>query len=274
MVLYPGTYLDEGFLVHVSPDAELVDTQDLDLDQIMARLVEADRGRARGGAAGLRRPVGLLRADRADPPARRRPGSPWDVTPGVPAYAAAAALVGRELTVPLVAQSVVLTRAQARSTAMPAGESLANFAATGATLVVHLAITRTRELMDELAGHYGADCPVVVVHRASQPGAARPARHRRRHRRAGRARRPPPGRGHPRRPRPRPRRPPPSRSSTTPPATGPPSAAPSSAEGLLLVGRTSLTGHFWLADPRNVVRPERPARRTPPAEPAAPVQRT
>ena len=97
-------------------------------------------------------------------------GVPWDVTPGVPAYAAAAALVGNELTVPLVAQSVVLTRTQARSTAMPERESLAAFAATGATLVLHLAITRTRELMAEIEPFYGADCPVVVVHRATQPG--------------------------------------------------------------------------------------------------------
>jgi len=96
-------------------------------------------------------------------------GVAWDVTPGVPAYAAAAALVGRELTVPLLAQSVVLTRTQARSTAMPERESLAAFAATRATLVLHLAITRTRELMAELEPEYGADCPVAVVFRASQP---------------------------------------------------------------------------------------------------------
>ena len=96
-------------------------------------------------------------------------GVEWDVTPGVPAYAAAAAAVGRELTVPLVAQSVVLTRTQARSTAMPATESLAAFAATRATLVLHLAITRVRELVAELVPEYGAECPVVVVSRASQP---------------------------------------------------------------------------------------------------------
>ena len=169
VVLYPGTYLDEGFLVHVSPDAELVDTQDLDLDQIMARLVEASRTGSRwcGSSRATRRSTPH---SPSRPTGSTQAGVAWDVTPGVPAYAAAAALVGRELTVPLVAQSVVLTRAQARSTAMPSGEALANFAATGATLVVHLAITRTRELMDELAGHYGADCPVVVVHRASQPG--------------------------------------------------------------------------------------------------------
>jgi precorrin-4/cobalt-precorrin-4 C11-methyltransferase len=169
VVLYPGTYLDEGFLVHVSPDADLIDTQDLDLDQILAHLLEADRDglevvRLVSGDPSVYSAV-TEQSQRLD-----AAGVPWDVTPGVPAYAAAAALVGRELTVPLVAQSVVLTRAQARSTAMPSGEALANFAATGATLVVHLAITRTRELMDELASYYGGDCPVVVVHRASQPG--------------------------------------------------------------------------------------------------------
>jgi precorrin-4/cobalt-precorrin-4 C11-methyltransferase len=169
VVLYPGTYLDEGFLVHCHPDAELVDTQDLDLDQIMTRLIDAARDdlevvRLVSGDPSVYSAV-TEQAHRLD-----QAGVPWAVTPGVPAYAAAAALVGRELTVPLVAQSVVLTRAQARSTAMPEGEALANFAATGATLVVHLAITRTRELMTELSSYYGDDCPVVVVHRASQPG--------------------------------------------------------------------------------------------------------
>src|SRR5690606_19340449 len=96
-------------------------------------------------------------------------GVTWTVAPGVPAYAAAAARVGSELTVPLVAQSVVLTRTQARSTAMGSGESLTDFAATGATLVLHLAITRARTLMAELEPVVGGDCPVVVVYRASQP---------------------------------------------------------------------------------------------------------
>ena len=168
VVLYPGTYLDAEVLGHARPDARRVDTQDLDLDQITAELVEAD-------AAGL----DVVRLVSGDPSlysavaeqARRldEAGVGWDVTPGVPSYAAAAAAVGRELTVPLVAQSVVLTRAQARSTAMPETESLARFAATRATLALHLAITRTREVMAGLVDDYGADCPVVVVHRASQP---------------------------------------------------------------------------------------------------------
>jgi precorrin-4/cobalt-precorrin-4 C11-methyltransferase len=168
VVLYPGTYLDPEVLGHVSPTAELVDTQDLDLDRITAVLVEAHAA----GRDVVRLASGDLSVYSALAEQTRRldaAGVPWDVTPGVPAYAAAAALVGRELTVPLIAQSVVLTRTQARSTAMPGGESLAAYAATGATLVLHLAITRTRELMAELVEHYGADCPVVVAYRASQP---------------------------------------------------------------------------------------------------------
>jgi precorrin-4/cobalt-precorrin-4 C11-methyltransferase len=168
VVLFPGTYLDPEVLGHVSPDATLVDTQDLDLDQIIERLVSAHHE----GKDVVRLASGDLSIYSALAEQTRRldaAGVTWDVTPGVPAYAAAAALLGRELTVPLVAQSVVLTRTQARSTAMPEGESLAAFAATGATLVLHLAITRTRELMAELEPEYGADCPVAVVHRASQP---------------------------------------------------------------------------------------------------------
>jgi precorrin-4/cobalt-precorrin-4 C11-methyltransferase len=169
VVLYPGTYLDPEVLAHASPDASLVDTQHLDLDRITEHLVTAHRN----GRTVVRLASGDLSVYSALAEQTRRldaAGVPWDVTPGVPAYAAAAALVGRELTVPLVAQSVVLTRTRARSTAMPATESLAAFAATRATLVLHLAVTRTRELMAELEADYGVDCPVVVVHRASQPG--------------------------------------------------------------------------------------------------------
>lgn len=168
LVLYPGTYIDPEILGHVSPAATLVDTQDLDLDRIIESLVSAHRE----GRDATRLASGDLSIYSALAEQTRRldaAGVPWDVTPGVPAYAAAAALAGRELTVPLVTQSVVLTRTRARSTAMPATESLAAFAATRATLVLHLAITRTRELMAELEPEYGADCPVVVVHRASQP---------------------------------------------------------------------------------------------------------
>ncbi|MBA3781801.1 MAG: precorrin-4 C(11)-methyltransferase [Nocardioides sp.] len=169
VVLYPGTYLDEHFLVHCSPDAALVDTQDLDLDQIMRHIVEADRD----GLEVVRLVSGDPSVYSALAEQTRRldeAGVSWEVTPGVPAYAAAAARVGRELTVPLITQSVVLTRAQARSTAMPETEALRHFARTRATLVIHLAITRIREVMSELVDDYGPDCPVVVVYRASQPG--------------------------------------------------------------------------------------------------------
>jgi precorrin-4/cobalt-precorrin-4 C11-methyltransferase len=169
VVLYPGTYLDEGFLVHCSPDAEMVDTQDLDLDQIIGHLLEAERD----GLESVRLVSGDPSVYSALAEQTRRldaAGVDWAVTPGVPAYAAAAARVGHELTVPLVAQSVVLTRAQARSTAMPETEALRHFARTRATLVIHLAITRIRQVTAELVSEYGEDCPVVVVYRASQPG--------------------------------------------------------------------------------------------------------
>ncbi|WP_320069412.1 cobalt-precorrin-4/precorrin-4 C(11)-methyltransferase [Micromonospora sp. RTGN7] len=166
--LYAGTYLDADVLGHCRDDARLIDTQHLDLDEITAHLMQAH-------ADGLE----IVRLCSGDPSlysalheqARRLDAAhvPWDVTPGVPAYAAAAAIIGAELTVPELAQSVVLTRAQARSTVMPPGEKLAAFAATGATLALHLAITRSRELAAGLAEHYGDGCPVVVVSKATQP---------------------------------------------------------------------------------------------------------
>lgn len=166
--LYPGTYLDPEVIAHCAPGTELIDTQRLDLDEITAHLVRAtaaglEVARLCSGDTSLYSALTeqLRRLDAA--------GVPWDITPGVPAYAAAAALLGTELTVPEVAQSVVLTRTRARSTAMPDTEALSGFARTRATLVLHLAITRTRELAAELAEYYGADCPVAVVYRASQP---------------------------------------------------------------------------------------------------------
>ncbi len=166
VVLYAGTYVD-AVLEHCRPDARRVDTQDLDLDAITAACVDAH-------AAGLE----VVRLSSGDPSVysalhelTRRldaAGVPWDVTPGIPAYAAAAARLGVELTVPEVVQSVVLTRTQARSTAMPSTEELETFAATGATLCLHLAITRTRALAERLAAVLDADTPVAVVANASQ----------------------------------------------------------------------------------------------------------
>ena len=96
-------------------------------------------------------------------------GIPYDVTPGVPAFAAAAAALEAELTLPGLAQSVVLTRTSGRASQMPPGETLANFAATGATLAIHLSIHVLPRVVEELTPHYGADCPVAVVWRASWP---------------------------------------------------------------------------------------------------------
>ena len=167
-VLYAGTYLDAEVLSHARDGARLVDTQHLDLDQITAHLVDAH---ARGDdvvrlCSGDPSVYSALTEQKARLDAAE---VPWDVTPGVPAYAAAAALLGAELTVPEVAQSVVLTRTQARSTAMPDTETLAGFASSRATLVLHLAIRHTRHLAAELVEFYGADCPVAVTYRASQP---------------------------------------------------------------------------------------------------------
>lgn len=166
--LYPGTYLDPDVIAYCAPGTELIDTQRLDLDDITGHLVRAttagrDVARLCSGDTSLYSALTeqTRRLDAA--------GVPWDITPGVPAYAAAAALLGTELTVPEVAQSVVLTRMQARSTAMPDSEALSGFARTRATLALHLAVTRTRQLAAELAEYYGADCPTAVVYRASQP---------------------------------------------------------------------------------------------------------
>ena len=99
----------------------------------------------------------------------RRLGLAYDVTPGVPAFAASAAALGLELTLPEVAQSVVLTRTSGRASAMPPTETLAAFAATRATLAIHLSIHALDGIVAELTPHYGPDCPVALVFRASWP---------------------------------------------------------------------------------------------------------
>jgi precorrin-4/cobalt-precorrin-4 C11-methyltransferase len=96
-------------------------------------------------------------------------GIPYDVTPGVPSFAASAAALGVELTLPGLAQSVILTRTSGRASAMPAGETLTAFAATGATLAIHLSVHALSQVVGELTPHYGADCPVAVVWRATWP---------------------------------------------------------------------------------------------------------
>jgi precorrin-4/cobalt-precorrin-4 C11-methyltransferase len=165
--LYAGAPVPRELLDTAPAGARLVDTADLDLDQITAELVAAHEAglevaRLHSGDPSIYSAVAeqMRRLDAA--------GVPYEVVPGVPAFAAAAASLKRELTVPGVGQTVVLTRTSARSTPMPPGEELATYAATGATLVLHLAVQRIAELAPELAQHYGDDGPVAVVARASR----------------------------------------------------------------------------------------------------------
>ena len=166
--LYAGSIVPSAMLEHCPPGARLVDTAPLSLDAIEAEYRAAhaaglDVARLHSGDLSIYSAVAeqTRRLDRL--------GIPWTLTPGVPAFAAAAAVLGRELTVPGVAQSLVLTRIGGRASPMPPGETLAAFAATGATLAIHLAIHRLAEVVAELVPHYGAGCPAAIVAHASWP---------------------------------------------------------------------------------------------------------
>ena len=166
--LYAGSLVPEALLTHCPPGARIVNTAPLSLDGIIAEIAAAhaaghDVARLHSGDLSVWSAMGeQLRRLRAL-------GIPYDVTPGVPAFAAAAAVLGAELTLPGVAQSVVLTRTSGRASAMPEGESLENFAQTGATLAIHLSVHVLADVVARLMPHYGADCPVAVVFRASWP---------------------------------------------------------------------------------------------------------
>jgi len=167
VVLYAGALVPRELLDTARPDARLVDTANLDLDAITAELVAAHEA----GADVARLHSGDPSIYSAMAEQMRRldaEGVPYDVVPGVPAFAAAAASLRRELTVPGVGQSVVLTRTSARSTPMPPGEDLGTLGAARATLVLHLAVQRIAELVPELVPNYGADCPAAVVAYASR----------------------------------------------------------------------------------------------------------
>jgi precorrin-4/cobalt-precorrin-4 C11-methyltransferase len=166
--VYAGALVPPAVLGHAPVGARLVDTQHLSLEQIVAELHAADErsqdvARLHSGDLSIYSACGeqMRRLDEL--------GIPWDVTPGVPAFAAAAAALRRELTLPGVAQTVILTRHSRRSTPLPAGEDLAALAAHRATLVLHLAVQAIEEVVETLTPHYGADCPAAVVTRASWP---------------------------------------------------------------------------------------------------------
>jgi precorrin-4/cobalt-precorrin-4 C11-methyltransferase len=166
--LYAGSIIPRAMLEHCPPGARLVDTAPLSLDDIAAAFSAAHQA----GQDVARLHSGDLSIYSAVAEQTRRLddlGIPWTLTPGVPAFAAAAAVLGRELTVPGLAQSLVLTRLGGRATPMPPGETLAAFATTGATLAIHLAIHRLAEVVADLTPHYGAGCPAAIVARASWP---------------------------------------------------------------------------------------------------------
>ena len=167
--LYAGSIMPQDLLALCPPDAKVIDTGPLDLDQIIAELVAAD-------AAGL----DVARLHSGDPSlysavaeqCRRLDalGIAYEIVPGVPAFAAAAAVLGRELTVPGVAQTVTLTRVATLSTAMPGGEDLVHLASSGSTLVLHLAAHLIDEIVPQLLeGGYRPDTPAAVVAFASWP---------------------------------------------------------------------------------------------------------
>ncbi|GHG79000.1 precorrin-4 C(11)-methyltransferase [Pseudodonghicola xiamenensis] len=166
--LYAGSLVPEALLQHCPEGARIVNTAPLSLDEIMAEIAAADAAgqdvaRLHSGDLSVWSAMGeQLRRLRAM-------GIPYDVTPGVPAFAAAAATLGAELTLPGVAQSLVLTRTSGRASAMPERETLVNFAATGATLAIHLSVHVLERVVAELTPHYGPDCPAAVVWRASWP---------------------------------------------------------------------------------------------------------
>jgi precorrin-4/cobalt-precorrin-4 C11-methyltransferase len=166
--LYAGSIVPPELLVHCPPGARIVDTAPMSLDEIEAEFAAAhaankDVARLHSGDLSIYSALAeqLRRLERR--------GITFTLTPGVPAFAAAAAAVGCELTVPEVAQSVVLTRMAGRASRMPETEKLATFAASGATLAIHLAVHAIDAIVKELTPHYGAQCPVAVVVHASWP---------------------------------------------------------------------------------------------------------
>lgn len=165
--LYAGALVPVELLEHCPPGARKIDTANLNLDEIVAELATAheaghDVARLHSGDPSVFSAMAeqMRRLDTL--------GIPYDVTPGVPAYAAAAATLGRELTVPEVGQTVILTRIGGSASAMPAGEDLATLGRSGATIVLHLAVQQIDRVVDELLPNYGPDCPVAVVARASR----------------------------------------------------------------------------------------------------------
>ena len=166
--LYAGSLVPPAIVASAPPGARVIDTAPLTLDEIVAEFAAAherglDVARVHSGDPSIYGAIAeqMRRLDAL--------GIPYDVTPGVPAFAAAAAALRRELTLPGVAQTVILTRTATRASAMPEGEELARLAATGATLAIHLSVTNLAKVVRALLPCYGGDCPAVVAYRVSWP---------------------------------------------------------------------------------------------------------
>lgn len=166
--LYAGSLVPEQILQHCPPGARVINTAPLSLDEIFHEIQTAhaeglDVARLHSGDLSVWSAMGeqLRRLRELD--------IPYSITPGVPSFAAAAATLGQELTLPGVAQSMVLTRTPGRASAMPSAETLANFARTGATLAIHLSIHNLAQVVESLTPYYGEQCPVAIVWRASWP---------------------------------------------------------------------------------------------------------
>ena len=166
--LYAGSLVPMEIVACAPRDARVIDTAPLTLDEIVAEMAAAnakgdDVARVHSGDPSLYGAVAeqMRRLDLL--------GIAYDITPGVPAYAAAAAALKCELTLPEMSQTVILTRTATNASPMPAEEDLALLGRTGATLAIHLSIRNVKAVVDTLAPLYGADCPVAVVYRASWP---------------------------------------------------------------------------------------------------------
>jgi precorrin-4/cobalt-precorrin-4 C11-methyltransferase len=168
VVLYAGSLVPQAVIAEARRDARVIDTAPLHLDEIIAEMQRAhaeghDVARVHSGDPSLYGAIAeqMRRLDAL--------GIPYDVTPGVPAFAAAAAALKTELTLPEISQTVILTRTAVRATPMPAGEELEALARSGATLAIHLSINNLAAVVRALTPHYGTDCPVVVAYRVSWP---------------------------------------------------------------------------------------------------------
>ncbi len=168
VVLYAGSLVPKEVVACAPDGARVLDSASMTLDEIMAEIEAAhaagrDVARVHSGDPSLFGAIGeqIRRLEAL--------GIDYTITPGVPAFAAAAAALGRELTLPEVSQSVILTRTAMKASAMPAGEELEKLGAAGATLAIHLSVRNLRRVVADLTPHYGADCPAAVVYRASWP---------------------------------------------------------------------------------------------------------